>query len=635
MSVVVDMTRSPHARLRPLPVDAVRLDDGFWAPRMRTNREVTLPTQLELLESTGRLANFRRGAGNEAGRFEGFYFNDTDVYKWLEAAAWVLATDPDPELGRTVDGVIQEVAAAQQPNGYLDNYYVAGDDEKRWTELERTHELYCAGHLIQAAVAHHRATGKTNLLDVARRFADHICDTLGPAEAGKRPGTDGHSEIEMALVELARETGDRRYLAQARYLLDVRGQGLAGGGEYRQDHQPYREFDAMVGHAVRILYLNAGAADIYAETGDPTLLATLERLWQNTTTKRMYLTGGLGARHDGEAFGDDFELPNARAYTETCAAIGSVMWNWRMLLLTGEARYADLMEWTLYNAFLPGLALDGRSYFYVNPLADDGRHRRQTWFECACCPPNIARTIASLAGSFSTLSDDGVQLHLYGRGTASVSLPDGRTIRLRQQTRYPWHGDVAIAVDGEGDFALSVRIPAWCERDATVEVNGEPIGEELRPGSYLSIRRVWSAGDAVRLHFPISVRLVEPHPRIAEDAGRWAVTRGPLVYCLEQADHPGVDVDAVVLPRGVAFVEEERPSFLGGAVVLTALAREERPGTGWDDGLYRSVRPRQAERSNARAVQITAIPYYLWANREPGEMRVWIRHEFSNSPNGA
>lgn len=408
--VVVDTARSPHSRLRPLAVDAVRLDDEFWKPRIRANREVTLPSQLDLLESTGRLANFRRGAGREPGRFTGFYFNDSDVYKWLEAAAWALATDPEPELDRRVDAVIEEVAAAQQPDGYLDNYYVAGDDEKRWTDLARTHELYCAGHLIQAAVAHHRATGKTSLLDVARRFADHICATLGPAEEGKRPGTDGHPEIELALVELARETGDRCYLDQARYFLDVRGRGLAGGDEYRQDHKPYRELAAMVGHAVRIIYLNAGAADIYAETGDPTLLATLERLWQNATTRRIYLTGGLGARHDGEAFGDDFELPNARAYTETCAAIGSVMWTWRMLLLTGEARYADLMEWTLANAFLPGLSLDGRSYFYVNPLADEGRHRRQPWFECACCPPNVARTMASITGYFATVSGDGIQV---------------------------------------------------------------------------------------------------------------------------------------------------------------------------------------------------------------------------------
>ncbi|MEA2583967.1 MAG: uncharacterized protein QOF33_2052, partial [Thermomicrobiales bacterium] len=422
------------------------------------------------------------------------------------------------------------MADAQQPDGYLDTFYTVGDAGQRWTELTRTHELYCAGHLIQAAVAHRRATGKTSLLDVARRFADHICDVLGPAEAGKQPGTDGHPEIEMAMVELARETGDRRYLDQARYFLDVRGRGLVGGDEYHQDHRPFRGFDAMVGHAVRILYLNAGAADVYAETGDPALLATLERLWQNTARRRMYVTGGLGARHEGEAFGDDYELPNARAYTETCAAIGSAMWNWRMLLLTGEAKYADLLEWTLYNAFLPGLALDGWSYFYVNPLADEGRHRRRPWFACACCPPNAARTLASVAGYFSTVSDDGIQVHLYAQGTADISLPDGRTVRLRQRTRYPWDGDVALEVDGEGDFALSVRLPAWCENGAAVEVNGEPVRAEVRPGSYLRLQRTWLPGDVVRLRLPMPARLIEPHPRVVENAGRWAVARGPLVY---------------------------------------------------------------------------------------------------------
>jgi DUF1680 family protein len=625
-SIIVDTTRSPHVRLRPLPIDAVRLDDEFWAPRILTNRAVTLQTQLDLLESTGRLANFRRGAGKEPGRFTGFYFNDSDVYKWLEAAAWVLATDPDPTLDRQVDAVIEEVAAAQQPNGYLDNYYVAGDDEKRWTELSRTHELYCAGHLIQAAVAHHRATGKTTLLDVALRFADHIRGTLGPAEEGKQPGTDGHPEIELALVELARETGDRRYLDQARYFLDARGRGLAGGDEYRQDHKPYRDLDAMVGHAVRILYLNAGAADIAAETGDPTLLATLERLWHNTTTKRIYLTGGLGARHDGEAFGDDYELPNARAYTETCAAIGSAMWNWRMLLLTGAAKFADLMEWTLYNAFLPGLGLDGRSYFYVNPLADEGGHRRRPWFDCACCPPNVARTIASLTGYFYTTSDSGFQVHLYAQGTAAVSLPDGRSVRLRQETRYPWHGDVAIGIDGEGDFTLSVRIPAWCGHGARVEVNGEPVPGEPQPGSYLPVDRTWRAGDTVRLHLPMPVQLVEGHPRIPEDTGRWAVTRGPLVYCLEQADHPGVDIEAIVLSRDVVFAVEERTSSLGGIVALTASAAE-RPALGWNDRLYRRVDPAAIECRPPRPVRVTAIPYYAWANREPGPMRIWLHHD--------
>jgi DUF1680 family protein len=626
-SVVVDTSRSAHAKLRPLAIDAVHLDDAFWAPRIKVNREVTIPTQLDLLEETGRLANFRKGAGKEAGTFEGFYFNDTDVYKWLEAAAWSLATNPDPVLDGQVDAVIQEVASAQEPSGYLDNFYTAGESDKRWTELWRTHELYVAGHLIQAAVAHHRATGKTSLLDIARRFTDHINDVLGPAEEGKQPGTDDHPEVEMALVEMARETGDERYLELAHYFLDVRGYGLVKGDEYHQDHKPFREFDAMVGHAVRILYLNAGAADIYAENGDESLMMALDRLWQNMTTKRMYLTGGLGARHEGESFGVDYELPNTRAYTETCAAIASVMWNWRMLLLTGEAKYADLMEWTLYNAFLPGLALNGTEYFYVNPLADEGTHRRQRWYECSCCPPNITRTLASLTGYVATTSDEEIQLHLYAQGTAEIALPTGRTVTIRQETRYPWDGDIAITVDADGDFVLSLRIPAWCATGASAALNDDPIQDDLTPGTYLRLDLTWQKGDVIRLHFPMSVQLVEPHPNLAENEGRWAITRGPLVYCLEQVDHPGIDLNAVTLPRSVAFAEAERPDFLGGVVMLTATGYEQRTGTDWTDRLYRTVDPAAEVSVDSHPVDLTAIPYYAWANREAGAMRIWVRRE--------
>ena len=625
-SVVVDTTRSPFARHRMVPVRTVRLNDEVWAPRIRTNREVSIPRQLELLEQSGRLPNFRKAAGKLEGQFEGIYFNDSDVYKWLEAASWSLSTDPDPVLEHQVEAVIREVADAQQPNGYLDNFYVAGEDKKRWTELKRTHELYCAGHLIQAAVAHHRATGKTSLLDIARRFADHICDEIGPAEEGKRPGTDGHPIIEMAMVELARETGEQRYLDQASYLLDARGHGLAGGDEYRQDHKPFRELDTMVGHAVRIIYLNSGAADLYAETGDETLLAALERLWENATTKRMYLTGGLGARHDGEAFGADYELPNDRAYTETCAAIGSIMWNWRMLMLTGEAKYGDLMEWTLYNAFLSGVSVDGLSYFYVNPLADEGGHRRQTWFECSCCPPNIARTFASLPGYFYSIADDGIFVHLYGQGTADIALPDGRSLRLRQRTEYPYDGNVTLGIESAGKFTLSLRIPGWCAAGATVMVNSEPVSEQPQPGSYLTIERDWSAGDQIRLSFPMPVQLVEAHPHLLENTGRWAVTRGPLVYCIEQADHPGVDIDGVTLLRGVEFSVESRPSMLGGIVALTATALEQRPASVWDGKLYLPAGDADSRTPAFKSTIITAIPYHTWANREAGPMRVWLRH---------
>jgi uncharacterized protein len=624
LPVVVDTSKSRYSRLRPLPLSDVRLLDGLLEPRRRVNHETTLPSQYDLLEHTGRLDNFRRAAGKMDVPFSGVYFNDSDVYKWLEAAAWTLASDRDPELERMVNVAIGEIEDAQQPDGYLNTYFASEKASERWTDLTHKHELYCAGHLIQAAVAHHRATGSQRLLNVARRFADHICDTFGPEEEGKRLGTDGHEEIEMALVELYRETADRKYLDQARFFVDVRGRGLLSGREYYQDHKPLREMDEMVGHAVRAVYLNAGAADLYAERGDPTLLEALERLWHNMTTRRMYVSGGIGSRYEDEAFGEDYELPNARAYTETCAAIGSVMWSWRMLTINGDARYADLLEHTLYNAALPGLSLDGQSYFYQNPLSDSGAHRRSSWFGVACCPPNAARLLASLPGYFYSVSDDGVWVHLYAEGTAEVRLDDDRTVGLRQRTQYPWDGDVEIEVDGEGDFGLMVRIPAWCEEGAAIEINGEPFDGSVSPGSYAEIRRTWRPGDKVRLALPMPVRCVECHPYVAENAGRVALMRGPLLYCVEQADNPGLELRDIVLPDEASFSGRSRPVLLGGVTVLETLAELVPPDEGWKGRLYRTAHPRAIEPHDTTA-KMTAIPYYAWANRDPGPMRVWLR----------
>ena len=636
LPVVVDSSRSRYSRLRPLPLSDVRLSDGFLEPRRRVNREVTLPSQYDHLEQTGRLDNFRRAAGKIDAPFRGVYFNDSDVYKWLEAAAWTLASDPDPELERMVDAAIGEIEDAQQPDGYLNTYFTFEKASERWTDLTHKHELYCAGHLIQAAVAHHRATASQRLLKVARRFADNICDTFGPEEKGRRLGTDGHEEIEMALVELYRDTGGRRYLDQAQFFVDVRGHGLlgsstfhgyedpSGGREYHQDHQPFREMREMTGHAVRAVYLNAGAADLYAETGDPTLLEALERLWHNMTTRRMYVSGGIGSRYEDEAYGEDYELPNARAYAETCAAVGSVMWNWRMLSIDGDARYADLLEHTLYNAALPGLSLDGHSYFYQNPLSDSGTHRRSPWFGVACCPPNIARLLASLPGYFYGVSDEGVWMHLYAEGTAEVGLEDDRTVVLRQRTQYPWDGDVEIEVDGEREFALMLRIPAWCEEGVAIEINGQPFDGSASPGSYAEIRRAWRPGDKVRLTLPMPVRCVECHPYVAEDAGRVAIMRGPLLYCVEQVDSPGLDLRDIVLPAEANFSVRFRSDLLGGVAVLETLAGTIPPDEGWRGRLYRSARPR-ADASQDTTVELTATPYYAWANRDPGPMRVWLR----------
>lgn len=615
-----------------MPLEAVPIEDAFWAPRLRINRERTLPSQYRLLWETGRVDNLLRVAGKSEQPFQGRVFNDSDVYKWLEAASWTLAASraPDPELERMIDEAVEAVAGAQQPDGYLNSYFSLDRAGERWTNFD-LHEMYCAGHLFQAAVAHHRATGSTRLLDVATRFADHIDATFGPEGEGKRTGTDGHPEVEMALVELGRETGERRYIALAQYLVDVRGHGFLGnaydrfGRKYHQDHQPFRALEEIVGHAVRAVYLNAGVADIYAETGEAALYEALLRLWQDMTARKMYVSGGIGSRYEGESFGEAYELPNALAYTETCAAIGSVMWNWRMLLITGEARFADLMERTLYNAVLPGISLDGQTYFYQNPLADEGGHRRQEWFGTACCPPNVARMLASLPGYLYTTSDEGVWVHLYAAGTADVALSDGRVVELRQRTDYPWDGQIAVDVQGEGPFSLFLRVPAWCG-EATLAVNGAPVGERLEPGRYAEIRRDWRPGDVVALSLPMDVRRVISHPRVEENAGRVALMRGPLLYCLEQADHPGVDVRDMALPDDAPVQAESRPDLIGGVVTLTADGRQAPPGDAWTDDLYQEARS-VGSPTEVMAEPLTAIPYHVWANREAGPMRVWLPRE--------
>ena len=622
---IVDTTSSPYAKLRPVPLGSVTLTDTFWAPRRQINRDVTLPTQFQHLEDTGRINNFRRAAGKLDAPFVGLYFNDSDVYKWLEAAAWALAEGPTheltPELKEMVDTVITEVAAAQRPDGYLNTYFALERENERWTDFD-LHEMYCAGHLFQAAVAHVRATGETSLLDVATRFADHIYDTFGSDE-GQQSAVDGHEEVELALAELYRATGERRYLAQAQYFVEARGRGLLGrpygnfSPEYAQDHVPVRELGAVVGHAVRALYYNAGITDVYAETGDAGYFTALERLWENMTLKRMYVSGGLGSRYEGEAFGKDYELPLERAYTETCAAIASVMWNWRLLALNGDVRYADLMEWTLYNAVLPGLSLDGQEYFYQNPLADDGTHRRQAWFGCACCPPNVARLLASLPGYFYGTQGDTLWVHLYAEGKLETTLENGQQIVFEETTRYPWDGDVSLDIQTAGTFTLKLRIPAWAE-GATLAVNGEAVGD-VTAGSYAALSRTWQVGDTVQLYLPLPVRYLEAHPYVFEAAGRVALARGPLLYCVEGLEHDA-DVRDLWVPEQPEQFEAVPSEQLGGVVLLRAEALAQKPEA---DYLYRAVGAGAAQQPTS--TKLTAIPYYSWANREASPMQVWLR----------
>jgi DUF1680 family protein len=577
---------------------------------------VTIQTQQNQCEITGRVDNFRIASGRKEGEFKGIFFNDSDVYKWLEAAAFSLGADPDPELDAAVDGIIDEVAAAQQPDGYLNTYYMFAREKDRYSNLKDMHEIYCAGHLIQAAVAHYRATGKHTLLEVACKLSDHLYEVFGP---GRRVGACGHEEAEMALVELYRTTGEPRYLTLAQCMMEARGKqpGIFGNTKYHQDHLPFVEQKEMVGHAVRHLYYMCGGADVALESKPEGYVEALEALWGNFTMRRMYVNGAAGARYEGEAFGEDYELPNDRAYAETCAAIASVMWNWRMLHLTREARFADLMEKTLYNAVLPGISLDGTHYFYENPLANRGEHRRQEWFGCACCPPNIARLLASLPGYFYSVSANTLWVHLYAEGRAEIALPSGDNVRLRVETNYPWEGTIRIHIKEAPStpFTLHVRIPGWAG-SGTVTTAGET---ESVPSGYHALDRIWSAGDTVEIVLPMEVQLLEAHPHLLSNRGRVAVQRGAILYCIEQIDHVYADVWDIEVTPQTEWKTEYLEELLGGVVVLLGEG-QTRKITDWQGNLYR----KQSEAVQPTAVQIAAVPYALWANRDAGAMQVWL-----------
>ncbi len=594
--------------LRPLPLGAARITGGFWSERQQINRTSTIPAAARRLEEAGTLRNFRRAADRSSvGQFAGKLFADTDVYKWLEAVAWEQAREPAGELAAWQTTTSALVAAAQEPDGYLNTYTRLVLDGQRYGDLEKGHELYCAGHLLQAAVAQSRATGDRTLLDVACRLADLLCKTFGP---GRLEGVDGHPLIEMALVDLYRETRTPSYLELASYFVEARGHGLLTppghhGPAYFQDHLPVRAVRTLAGHAVRALYLAAGATDVAVETGDTELLDALRPTWQTMVGSQTYLTGGVGSRWYGEAFGDPFELPPDTAYCETCAAIASVQWSWRLLLATGESRYADLIERTLYNAVISGVSLTGDSFFYVNTLkvrqhayADDQRSAiggRQPWYGTACCPPNVMRTLSSLDQLVATSDDDGVQLQLYAPAAVTAEIGAG-TVGLEVTTEYPWHGTVQVRVtESPGEaWTLGLRLPAWAA-GCTLAINGV----EQRTGAVgrlLPLRRSWQAGDELLLELPVEARRTSPDERIDSVRGCIAIERGPLVYCFEQLDQDVVLDETAVVPG--ALVERARPELLGGVTTVEVPARDGQT--------------------------LTAIPYYAWANRTVGPMTVWV-----------
>lgn len=595
----------------------VKIKSGFWGDRVRINRNVVLDYQYEQIEKAGCVDNFRRASGKKGGKFEGFFFNDSDVYKWIEAASYSLGTHPDKKLEEKVNRLIEDIADAQEEDGYLNTYFTL-EKEKPFSNLAVKHELYCAGHLIEAAVAHHLATGKTNLLDVATRFVDLVCHTFGP---GRKQSAPGHEEIELALVKLYHLRREKRYLDTARFFIEKRGKGYAGGDEYHQDHLPFTEQKEIVGHAVRAVYLMSGAADVYRKTKDKALMVTLNRLWENMVQKKMYATGGIGSRYEGEAFGKNYELPNDRAYAETCAAIGNIFWNHRMLHLTGDAKYADVMEKVLYNGFLSGISLDGRKYFYQNPLQADKNHRRASWFPCACCPPNVARLLSSLGGYFYSVSGEGVWIHLYGESETAITLDKDRKVTLNQYTNYPWSGEISIKVSSEKEtsFTLFVRIPGWCQ-EAEVLVNGKSMAGDITPSSYLPISRTWEGEDEVQLNIPIPVEFLQTRPHSSNNA-RLAISRGPMIYCIEAEDHPGIDVFDILLSPDTELTPHFESGLLGGVVVLKGEA-SVLDLSSWQGKLYRPYR--KEEKVKTEPLEITAIPYFAWANRSPGKMLVWV-----------
>lgn len=614
------MTSTPSTisllNLHPVSFENVSISDGFWLPRLTTLRDTTLPHEFSMLEKHKYIANFELAISGAQEGFSGFVYHDSDLYKVLEAACLSLAVVRDSKVEAQVDRLIDLIARAQMPDGYVNTHFQIGRLDKRWTNLRDWHELYCAGHLIEAAVAHFRATGKRSLLDVAIRFADCIDARFGP---NKHEGYPGHPELELALIKLYKATGQRKYFDLARHFVLMRGTKYFAkehgtpleeyNGAYWQDRVPIKEWDVIEGHAVRATYLLSAITDLVREEFDSELEAMLQRVWVSAAFRRTYVTGGIGSSSSNEGFTEDYDLPNDTAYQETCASIALAMWNYRMGLLYGDAKYFDVVETALYNGALAGISLNGTTFFYDVPLASKGQHRRQEWFSCACCPPNIARTLAQIGGYAYASSADGIWVNLYIGGSAKCSVR-GDKVSLDVDTKYPWDGEVRIRVNPGSSqrFGLYLRVPGWCEKFA-VSVNGAAVNFVVERG-YAVIERDWNEGDAVELKLEMPVRQIESHPRVVSNFGRLAIARGPIVYCLE-----GKDAWQHAIPREARF-ETVWSDELGGFVEIRT-SGQVRNKENWENRLYRRIAP-------AREVSLSAIPFYSWANREPMEMQVWI-----------
>lgn len=622
----------------PVPFTSVKVSGPFWGNRLEASRNVTIPLAFQKCEENERYENFVRAAHPSSEyKVEGFPFDDTDVYKTIEGAAYRLSNYPDKRLEAYIDSVVDIMEKAQEPDGYLYTartqnpahpHKWAGD--KRWVKVEDlSHEFYNLGHMIEGAVAYYQATGKRKFLDIAMKYADCVADNIGD-DPGKLRLVPGHQIAEMALMRLYNVTGEKRYLDLAKFFLDARGT-TQHRNAYSQSHKPVVEQDEAVGHAVRATYMYAGMADMAALTGDTTYTHAIDRIWDNIVGKKLYITGGIGARHNGEAFGDNYELPNLSAYNETCAAIGNVYTNYRLFLLHGDAKYYDVLERTLYNGLISGVSVDGGSFFYPNPLASTGGYSRKPWFGCACCPSNISRFIPSLPGYIYAVKGDSLYVNLFMPNKADVEV-DGKKLTVSQTTNYPWDGSITFAIDkGNADMALNIRIPGWVQNRPvpsdlyayadnltpgySVTVNGEKVNGEIHKG-YLTIDRKWRKGDKVQIDFDMPVRTVKANDNVVDDRGRLAVERGPLVYCAEWPDNK-FGVHNTLLNRNPKFEIHEAPEIVEGVVTITTPVQ----ALGYNnDGTL-----------NVTSETLTLIPYYAWAHRGEGDMTVWLPAEVSAS----
>lgn len=622
--------------ITPVPFTSVMVTDHFWGQRLKASREVTIPLAFSKCEESGRYENFVKAAHPSSDyKVEGFSFDDTDVYKTIEGASYSMQTYPDKKLDRYIDSVLTVVAAAQEPDGYLYTARTMNPQHphewagsKRWEKVEDlSHEFYNLGHMVEGAVAHYQATGKRQFLDIAIKYADCVEKAIGD-KPGQLVLVPGHQIAEMALCKLYLATGQKKYLDLAKFFLDKRGH-TARKDAYSQAHKPVLEQDEAVGHAVRAAYMYSGMADVAALTGDTGYVHAIGRIWDNVVAKKLYITGGIGATSNGEAFGKNYELPNMTAYCETCAAIGNVYWNYRLFLLHGESKYYDVLERTLYNGLISGVSLDGGGFFYPNPLESAGQHERKPWFGCACCPSNISRFIPSLPGYVYAVHGKDVYVNLFMGNTSDLKV-DGKDLKLIQSTEYPWNGDIRLDVTPKGkqEFTLKIRVPGWVRGEVvpsnlyvfsdnrqlgySIKVNGERMESRLEKG-YFSISRQWKKGDVVEVHFDMEPRTVKAHPNVEADRGRVAVERGPVVYCAEWPDN-AFSIFSVLMNRTPEFTVERTSDLEGISKIKTSAQALSYDGSG---------------RLSVKDVTLTLIPYYAWAHRGAGEMAVWLPQEMS------